>query len=94
MRHARLMPAGARWWLWHCRPLGIAEAEAVGLESRDAWQASALHFDRPNAETSRFWTREDLRAAGHGQQIDALVREGRCPADGWRLGRPRPMLNP
>jgi hypothetical protein len=78
------MPLGVRWWLYHGEPLGIAEAQALDLTGRDAWQASLLHYDHSQAATSRFWRRSDLREAGYGAAIDTHVADGHCPPAGWR----------
>ena len=83
-RHTAAMPAGVLWWLRHGQPLGITDARALDLTERDAWQASALHFDRATAERSAFWTRLDCRTAGYGANIDKHVLAGRCPPDDWR----------
>jgi hypothetical protein len=80
------MPPGAAWWLQNGRSLSISEALDLGLAERDAWQASALHYGWPIAARSTFWARQDLRAAGYGDAIDAHVAAGRCPPDGWRNG--------
>jgi hypothetical protein len=83
------IPEGAIWWLRNGRPLLTREAETMGCfgdPSRAAWQASCLHFVRPIAAESTFWSRADLRELGYGAAIDAHVQAGRCPPDDWRAG--------
>jgi hypothetical protein len=73
---------GARWWLEFGRPLGIAEAEALGCfedPDRAAWDASNLHFVRPG----RGVTRARLRELGYSQAIEHNIALG-APPDEWR----------
>jgi len=73
---------GVRWWLEHGRPLGIAQAQALGCfehPTRAAWHASNMHFVRGNARSLR----SQLRGMGFSARIEAHIANG-APPDDWR----------
>lgn len=77
-----VLTEGAAWWIEHGRPLGTAEAEALGCfeaPASAAWAASNLHFLR----SKRGLTRARLREMGYAPQIDANIAAG-APPDDWR----------
>jgi hypothetical protein len=76
IRHAATMPDAVQWWL--------ANGRVAKGGDREAWQTYALQYDHTLAPKSRMWSRADVRAAGCGAHIDALIARGACPPDRWR----------
>jgi hypothetical protein len=74
---------GVRWWLEHGRPLGIAQAEAMGCfedPTRASWDADNLHFVRGKKARQM---RAQLRQSGFAARIEAHIAAG-APPDDWR----------
>jgi hypothetical protein len=80
-RRHLMISEGVAWWLEHGKPLGIAQAEALGCfedPAKAAWDASNLYYVRGNARQLR----ARLREHGFGPVIEGHIANG-APPDDW-----------
>lgn len=69
------LPDFVIWWLKNGGILNTDECRATGfVDPKDAaWGLFVLHYgDEPAGAGPRVWTRQRLRAAGYGAEVDAI----------------------
>ena len=75
------LPDCISWWLLTGDILNMDECRAAGFDdpSDAAWALFVLHYaDEPAGAGPHTWTRQRLRAAGYGAEVDAIEERERA----------------